>query len=142
MEAKLVLQALTRALAQRQIKPDQVLVHTYLCRKFRAASYSQHLESHQKRCSMSDKACCWNNAVVERFVLRLKHELGLDDATEGLLSAQKLQHRLALCIDGYCNCERRPSTIDHISPIDYEWLLITTYKINPAEPRELPTELG
>jgi len=69
---------------------------------------------------MSAKGCCWDNAVVESFFSTLEHELDLDDAAEGLLSSQQLQSRLAFWIDGYYNRERRHSTIDYLSLIDYE----------------------
>ena len=52
--------------------------------------------------------------------LHLKHELDLDDDAEALFSTQQLQSRLAFWIDGYYNRERRHSTIDYLSPINYE----------------------
>ena len=95
MEATLVLEALNRALGHRQIETDQLLVHTDQGGQYRATAYRQLLESHQIRCSMSAKGCCWDNAVVESFFSTLKHELDLDNTTEALLSSQQLQRRLA-----------------------------------------------
>jgi putative transposase len=83
---------------------------------------------------MSAKGCCWDNAVVESFFSTLKHELGLDDDAEVLLSYLQLQSRLAFWIDGYYNRERRHSTISYLSPIDYEQQFITARKLKPVKP--------
>jgi transposase InsO family protein len=82
MEATLVLEALNRALGQRQIEPDQLLVHTDQGGQYRATAYRQRLVAHQISCSMSAKGSCWDNAVVESFFSTLKHELDLDDDAE------------------------------------------------------------
>jgi hypothetical protein len=106
-----VLEALNRAVGQRQIEPDQLLIHTDQGSQYRAAAYRQLLEDHQISCSMSAKGCCWDNAVVESFFSTIKHELGLDDDAKTLLSPQQLIRELAFWIDGYYNRERRHSTI-------------------------------
>ncbi len=67
MEARLVLEALNRALGHRQIEADQLLVHTDQGGQYRATAYRQLLASHQIRSSMSAKGCCVDNAVVESF---------------------------------------------------------------------------
>jgi len=79
MEASLVLEALNRALGQRQVEPDQLLIHTDQGSQYRATAYRELLEAHGITCSMSAKGCCWDNAVVESLFFTLKHELGLDD---------------------------------------------------------------
>ena len=128
METTLVLEALNRALGQRQIEPDQLLIHTDQGSQYRAAAYRQLLEDHQISCSMSAKGCCWDNAVVESFFSTIKHELGLDDDAKTLLSPQQLIRELAFWIDGYYNRERRHSTIAYLSPIDYEQQFIDRLK--------------
>ena len=134
IEATLVLEALNRALGHRQIEADQLLVHTDQGGQYRATAYRQLLESHQIRCSMSAKGCCWDNAVVESFFSTLKHELDLDDDAEALLSSQQLQSRLAFWIDGYYNRERRHSTIGYLSPIAYEQQFVSTRKLRSVRP--------
>jgi putative transposase len=129
MESTLVLEALNRALGHRQIEPDQLLVHTDQGGKYRATAYRQLLESHQIRCSMLAKGCCWYNSVVESFFSTLKHELDLDDNAETLLSSQQLQSRLAFWIYGYYNRERPHSTIGYLSPIAYEQQFVSTRKL-------------
>ena len=134
MEATLVLEALNRALGQRPIEPDQLLVHTDQGTQYRATAYRQRLVAHQISCSMSAKGCCWDNAVVESFFSTLKHELDLDDDAETLLSSQQLQSRLAFWIDGYYNRERRHSTIGYLSPIAYEQQFVSTRKLKLVRP--------
>ncbi len=134
MEATLVLEALNCALGQRQIEPEQLLVHTDRGSQYRAKAYRQLLEGRKISCSMSAKGCCWDNAVVESFISTLKHELDLDDDAEALLSSQQLQTHLAFWIDGYYNRERRHSTIGHLSRIAYEQHFINTRKLKSVRP--------
>ncbi len=134
MEAILVLEALNRALGQRQVEPEQLLIHTDQGSQFRATAYRQLLENQKINCSMSAKGCCWDNAVVESFFSTLKYELGLDDDAEILNSPLQLIRQLAFWIDGYYNRERRHSTIGYLSPIDYEQQFINTRSLKPVEP--------
>ncbi|WP_255003152.1 IS3 family transposase [Cyanobium sp. HWJ4-Hawea] len=132
MEATLVLEALNRALGQRQIAPDQLLIHTDQGSQYRATAYKQMLEGRKISCSMSARGCCWDNAVVESFFSTLKHELDLDHDAKMLLSPHQLLRQLAFWIDGYYNRERRHSTIGYLSPIDYELRFIESSKIKPV----------
>ena len=129
-----MLEALNRALGHRQIEPDQLLIHTDQGAQYRAIAYRQLLESHKISCSMSDKGCCWDNAVVESFFSTLKHELDLDVDEEALNSPQQLIRQLAFWIDGYYNRERLHSTIGYLSPIDYEQQFIVARTLANARP--------
>ena len=120
MDADLVIEALNRALGQRQVEPEQLLIHTDQGSQYRATDYRTLLQKRQILCSMSAKGCCWDNAVVESFFSTLKLELDLDDQREVLISPQQLQREVAFWIEGYYNRERRHSTIGYLSPIDYE----------------------
>jgi putative transposase len=55
MEATLVLEALNRALGQRQVKPDQLLIHTNQSSLYRATAYGHVLEGRKISCSKSAK---------------------------------------------------------------------------------------
>jgi transposase InsO family protein len=134
METTLVLEALNRALGHRRIEPDQLLIHTDQGSQYRATAYRQLLVGRKISCSMSAKGCCWDNAVAESFFSTLKHELGLDDAAQALLSPQQLLRQLAFWIDGYYNRERRHSTIGYLSPIDYEQQFINTRTLSTVMP--------
>jgi hypothetical protein len=43
-------------------------------------------------------------------------------------------------IEGYCNRERRHSTIDSFSSINYDQQFVSGSKRNPAQPRDLSTK--
>jgi putative transposase len=123
-----------RALGHRQVEPDQLLIHTDQGSQYRAIAYRQLLEGHQIRCSMSAKGCCWNNAVVESFFSTLKHELHHKDATEALLSSHELQRSLTFWNDGYYKRERRHTTINYPSLIDYGQQFVNTRKLESISP--------
>ena len=133
-EATLVLEALNRDLGQRQIEPDQLLIHTDQGSQYRANAYRQLLEIHKITPSMSAKGCCWDNPVAESFFSTLKHELDLDDDANVLNTSQQLQRKLAFWIDGYYNRERRHSTIGYLSPINYEQQFIAASTLTTVEP--------
>jgi len=67
--------------------------------------------------SMSRKGDCWDNAVSESFFSTLTFEL-LDRVT----FATRAQARRAIgdYIDGFYNISRRHSTINYLSPIEFE----------------------
>jgi transposase InsO family protein len=134
MEASLVLEALNRALGQRQVEPEQLLIHTDQGSQYQATAYRELLGARGITCSMSAKGCCWDNAVVESLFSTLKHELGLDDDSETRISPRQLQRDLAFWIDGYYNRERRHSTLGYLSPIDYEQKFINARTLTLADP--------
>jgi putative transposase len=134
MEASLVLEALNRALGQRHVEHDQLLIHTDQGSQYRATAFRERLEAHGITCSMSAKGCCWDNAVVESLFSTLKHELGLDDDAVARISPQQLQRDLAFWIDGYYNRERRHSTLSYLSPIDYEQQFMAARTLTHADP--------
>jgi putative transposase len=134
MDADLVIEALNRALGQRLLQPEQLLIHTDQESQYRATDYRTLLQKRKILCSMSAKGCCWDNAVVESFFSSLKLELSLDDHREELISPQQLQRDLAFWIEGYYNRERRHSTIGYLSPIDYEQQFIAASTLTPVNP--------
>ena len=142
MEASLVLEALNRALGQRQVEPEKLLIHTDQGSQYRATAYQELLEVHGITCSMSGKGCCWDNAVVESLFSTLKHKLNLDGDTESRISPKQLQRDLAFWIDGYYNRERRHSTLSYLSPIDYEQRFVATRTLTPAVPWSVSTKPG
>jgi putative transposase len=117
-----------------QPKKQGVLRKSLESEQNRATAYRQLLENHKISCSMSAKGCCLDNAVVKSFFSTLKHEYGLDSDAEDLFASQQLQSQLAFWIDGYYNRERRHSTIDYLSPIEYEQQYVTTRTLTTASP--------
>ncbi len=134
METTLVLEALNRALGHRRIEPDQRLIKTGQGSRYRATAYRQLLVGRKICCIISGKGCCCDNAVAESFFSTLKHELGVDNAAQALLSPQQPLRLLACWIDGYYYRERRHSKISYFSPIDYEEQFINTRILSPVTP--------
>jgi putative transposase len=102
--------------------------------QYRASEYRDLLAKHEIACSMSAKACCWDNAVVESFFSTLKLELDLDDDSKELISPQQLQRDLAFWIEGYYNRGRRHTSIGYLSPIDYEQQFIAARTLTHVNP--------
>jgi len=127
------LEALHRALGQRQVEPEQLLIHTDQGSQYRAIAYRELLEARGITCSKSAKGCCWDNAVMESLFSTLKHELDLDDDAEIGISPQRLQRDMDFWIDGDYNRERRHSTLGYLSPIDYEQQFIAARTLTLAD---------
>jgi putative transposase len=70
----------------------------------------------------------------QSFFSTVKQELALDGAAESLNSPQQLIRHLTIWIDGYCNRERRHSTIGKLSPIGYEQQFINSRTRKPVMP--------
>ena len=112
----LALVALDMALAHR--RPTGSLVHhsdrgsTYASEDYRFA-----LEKRGIECSMSRKGDCWDNAVAESFFSTLKAELEEAETSETRDAARQ---SVSSYIDGFYNLQRRHSTINYCSPIEFE----------------------
>ena len=73
MKAKLVCDALTMAIWQRQPEAG-LIVHSDQGVQYASDEYRRLLKSHGLIGSMSKKGCCWDNAVAESFFGSLKQE--------------------------------------------------------------------
>jgi len=67
--------------------------------------------------SMSRKGDCWDNAVAESFFATIKAEL--IDCTEYFTRTDAI-NAIGEYIDGFYNLTRRHSTLDYVSPIEFE----------------------
>lgn len=116
MRTELVLSALTMAFEARH--PDDGLIH----HSDRGSQYASHahrefLEEHNAICSMSRKGDCWDNAVVESFFGTLKQELLYRSSWSTKLAATEA---IAEYIERFYNTRRRHSSLDYVSPLEYE----------------------
>jgi putative transposase len=116
IDGKLVLDALVAALRHRQVLPG-LLHHTDQGSQYASADYQAALAGRGISCSMSRRGNCWDNAVAESFFGTLKSDLEIEGpfSTGGIARA-----KIAEYIDGFYNPERRHSTLDYLSPIEYE----------------------
>jgi len=113
---QLALAALKAAIKFRTF-PFGLLHHTDRGSPYASDEYQAALKANGIVCSMSRRGDCWDNAVAESFFSTLKSDLALDDAdlTPELACAQVTDY-----IDHFYNPERRHSTLDYFSPIEYE----------------------
>ena len=116
IDQKLTLDALDAALTKRRPAPG-LIAHSDQGVQYAAANYQTRLRAHGALCSMSRKGNCWDNAVAESFFATLKGELLGDAAFEDRLTANRLVFEY---IEAYYNRRRRHSTLDYVSPADYE----------------------
>jgi len=116
LDRRLVLAAMQAAIAAR--KPGPGLVHhsdrgvQYACEE-----YQRLLADAEIVASMSRKANCWDNAVVESFFSTLKHELVY---RRDFASHPEARSAIFEYLEGFYNRRRRHSTLGYLSPTEYE----------------------
>jgi len=118
----LSLDALRMALTRRRPKKG-LLHHTDRGVQYAAIDYRELLAVHQLTASMSRRANCYDNAVAESFFATLKREL---------LDRQEWPTRAAVrsaifeYIEIWYNRQRRHSSLDYLSPLQYEQRLLSS----------------
>ncbi len=114
--SKLVVDALTMALWRRG-KSRDVIVHSDQGATYASTDYQQLLNDNNLVCSMSRKGECLDNAVAESFFGTLKTEL-VDD--EDYRTRQEAKQSIFEYIEVFYNRKRRHSSLDYLSPVDFE----------------------
>ena len=116
LDQTLTQRALRRALVQRQPAAG-LLHHSDRGTHYTALEYQAALSAANVAVSMSRRGDCWDNAVLESFFATLKTELVHEArwATRAEATAA-----LATYIEGWYNRRRRHSTLDYLSPAEYE----------------------
>ena len=116
LHQELALEALRRALAIRW--PSAGLIHhADRGSQYCATAYQAELRKHGIRISMSGKGNCFDNAVVETFFKTLKSELVWRTVFQTRAEAKQA---IGSYIDGFYNPIRRHSTLDYVSPVQFE----------------------
>ena len=115
MERSLVIDALTSAIKSRRMTHG-TLFHSDRGSQYASEDFRAVLRANGMEASMSRKAECWDNAVVESFFGTMKTELG-DPIWESRAIA-----RAAIFdyIEIWYNRKRRHSTLRYVSPEQYE----------------------
>jgi putative transposase len=116
MDRRLVLAALGMAIKTRKPGPG-LMHHSDRGIQYACDDYQRMLTDAEMVPSMSRKANCWDNAVVESFFSTLKQELVYrrDFATHDEARAALFEY-----IEGFYNRTRRHSTLGYLSPMEYE----------------------
>ena len=116
LHKELPLEALRKALAIRQPR-EGLTHHSDRGCQYGSAAYQTELRKHGILISMSGKGNCFDNAVVETFFKTLKAELVWRTAFQTRAEARDA---IARYIDGFYNPVRRHSTLDFVSPAQFE----------------------
>ena len=116
MHAKIVVDALQMAIDQRS--PESGLIHhSDRGSQYAAQEFRDVLAKHSLRPSMSRKGNCYDNAAMESFFHTLKTELV---SHENYRSHAEARRSLFDYIETFYNRQRIHSTIDYLSPDDFE----------------------
>jgi transposase InsO family protein len=116
MDQALTRTALWRALAQRRPAAG-LLHHSDRGTHYTGVDYQRALAAAGLAVSMSRRGDCWDNAVVESFFATLKTEL-VHEARWATRAAATTA--LAHYLEAWYNRRRRHSTLDYLSPAEYE----------------------
>ena len=119
MRTGLVLGALQMALGRRSPRLD-LLAHSDRGSQYASHRYRQELQQRGITCSMSRKADCWDNAVVESFFATLKKELIHRRPWPSIRAARTA---IAEYVEVFYNRKRRHSTLGYVSPAEFEKML-------------------
>jgi len=118
LHQELALEALRKALAIR--RPSAGLIHhADRGSQYCSTAYQMELKKHGIRILVSGKGNCFDNAVVETFFKTLKSELVSRTVFQTRAAAKEAIGRY---IDGFYNPVRRHSTLDYLSPVQFERL--------------------
>ncbi len=116
LDQALTLRALRRAVVQRQPAAG-LLHHSDRGTPYTGEEYQATLAATGLAVSMSRRGDCWDNAVLESFFATLKTELVHEARWTTRAEAGAA---LAAYIEGWYNRRRRHSTLDYLSPAEYE----------------------
>ena len=117
MDGQLVMDALSMAIDRRGAPPG--ILHSDRGSLYAMAQYRAVLSHHRIRQSMSRKGDCWDNAPMESFFHTLKTELVMhcDYQTREEARASLFEY-----MEVFYNRQRRHSTLNYASPLDFEAL--------------------
>jgi putative transposase len=123
LHSQLVMDAMGMALGRRLPDSDSSLIH-HSDRGSQYASdlYRELLKEHNITCSMSRKANCWDNAMMESFFATLKTE---NVYRKQFATRAAARQSIFEYIEMFYNTERRHSALGYMSPDEYERTNVT-----------------
>ena len=95
---------------------NKIICHTDQGSQYASNAYLRTLSSTQLIPSMSAKGNCYDNAVVESFFASLKTE----EADKPYNTRQEAQTAIFDYIESFYNNKRRHSSLNYLSPNEYE----------------------
>jgi putative transposase len=131
LEDSLTLAALRMALSRRTVTPELVH-HSDRGVQYASGDYTQLLQDHHIRISMSRKANPWDNAACESFMKTLKSEEVYRTEYRDQADARL---RIGQFLERVYNERRLHSALDYRSPVEFERELRTALKKEAAARR-------
>jgi transposase InsO family protein len=116
LRTSLIIEALAAALLTRR-PPAGVIFHSDRGCQYTSKEFADFCAINGVRRSMGRRATCFDNAVSESFFATYKKELIHIRPWHDLIDVR--QHTF-LWIEGYYNRRRRHSTLNYLTPIEYE----------------------
>ena len=117
MPTSLVMDALRMALGRRRPQEDSLIHHSDRGSQYASQVFQDLLREHNITCSMSRRANCWDNAMMESFFATLKKERIHHESYETRESARQSVFEY---IELFYNTRRRHSALGYLSPEEYE----------------------
>ena len=116
LETGIVIQAMDMALRQRR-PSSELIFHSDRGCQYTSQIFRDRLRLSHVQQSMSRSGCCYDNAVAESFFHSLKVEWihGHEIRDRAAIRSAVFQY-----IEGYYNRSRRHSSINYLSPAEYE----------------------
>jgi transposase InsO family protein len=118
MRTELVEDALAAAFANRR-PAEGVIFHSDRGCQYTSRDFAELARANGVVLSMGRKGECWDNAVAESFFATIKREL-ID--TRSWPTRTGLHRAVFEYIEGWYNTRRLHSTLDYLSPVQYEML--------------------
>jgi putative transposase len=116
LRTSLIIEALTAALVTRR-PPHAVIFHSDRGCQYTSREFANFCAENGVTRSMGRRATCFDNAAAESFFATYKKELihtrPWNDVTE-------VRQHTFLWIEGYYNRHRRHSTLNYLTPVEYE----------------------
>jgi len=129
MRAGLVSDTLEMAMFRRGM-PTDVIVHSDKGSQYCSKDFQDKINKYQLRSSMSGKGCCYDNAACESFFGTLKVEL-CDD--EEYKTIEEAKSSIFEYIEGYYNTQRKHSTINYMTPKEFEYKMESQLENSPKK---------
>jgi len=126
LDASLVVDTLAQAITRRR-PPQGLIVHHDRGSQYTSTNYIALIQRHGLVLSMSRKGDCWDNAVAESFFSTLKIELDLIHKSAPTKAAAYAA--IKAYIEPYYNRRRPHSTVDYMSPLDYEYNFMSALEL-------------
>jgi putative transposase len=124
LATELVSAALREAIESRRPDGRRLLHHSDRGCQYTSDAYQQTLKALGITCSMSRSGCCYDNAVMERFLWSLKHEWTNHQAYADLHAVRSSVFQY---IEAFYNRKRIHQALGYLTPEQYEAVYAPAY---------------